>query len=80
MDKKLRDAEKRLAQSRTKIAQRIREARAQQGLTQEQVARELGCSRIKLNRVENGRADLTASEIDVLAGRLGVPVEFFFGS
>ena len=65
---------------RAEIAQRIREARAQRGLTQEQAARLLGCSRIKLNRVERGRADLTALEIDRLAQVLQVPVVYFFST
>lgn len=63
---------------RIEIAQRIREVRRQRGLTQEQVARLLGCSRIKINRVEKARADLTTTEVDLLARELEIPVAYFF--
>jgi transcriptional regulator with XRE-family HTH domain len=52
-------------QRRAEIAQRIREARRERGLTQEQVAVILGCSRIKMNRVEQAQADLTVIELDL---------------
>jgi transcriptional regulator with XRE-family HTH domain len=65
---------------RTEIGRRIREARAQHHLTQMEVAEMLGCSRIKLNRVENGKADLTALEIDLLAYTFQLPVAFFFST
>lgn len=65
-------------QRRTEIAQRIRDARRQRGLTQEQTAELLGCSRIKMNRVERGRADLTVLELDRLAQALQLPAAYFF--
>ena len=67
-----------MKQRRTEIAERIREARRQRGLTQEQVAELLGCSRIKMNRVEKARADLTVMELDLLARKLQFPVTYFF--
>lgn len=67
-----------VAQRRAEIAQRIRQARRQRGLTQEQVAEILGCSRIKMNRVEQARADLTVIELDMLARALRFPVSYFF--
>jgi len=63
---------------RSQIAERIRQARKLYGLTQTQAARMLGCSRIKMNRVEQGRTDLTALEIDRLARSLKIPVSYFF--
>lgn len=38
----------------------------------------LGCSRIKMNRVEQGQADLTMMELDQLAHELEVSVAYFF--
>ncbi|MCL4294145.1 MAG: helix-turn-helix domain-containing protein [Anaerolineae bacterium] len=67
-------------QRRTEIGRRIREARIQHHLTQTEVAEILGCSRIKLNRVENGKADLTALELDLLAYAFQLPVAFFFST
>ncbi|MCL4295592.1 MAG: helix-turn-helix transcriptional regulator [Anaerolineae bacterium] len=67
-------------QRRAEIASRIREARFQHGLTQEAMADLLGCSRIKWNRIENGKADLTALEIDLLARTFQLPVAFFFST
>lgn len=67
-------------QRRAEIAARLREARSQHGLTQEEVAELLGCSRIKWSRVENGKADLTALEIDLLARTFQLPVSFFFST
>lgn len=67
-----------LEQRRAEIAQRIREARRQRGLTQEQVAKLLGCSRIKMNRVERAQAELTVTELDLLARELKIPVADFF--
>jgi transcriptional regulator with XRE-family HTH domain len=67
-------------QRRLEIGGRVREARSRHGLTQTQVADLLGCSRTKLNRVEQGKTDLTASEIDLLAQSLQLPVSFFFST
>jgi transcriptional regulator with XRE-family HTH domain len=60
------------------IARQIRKARTRRGLTQIQVAEILGCSRIKLNRVEQGQAVLSSLEIDHLASTFGLPVGYFF--
>jgi transcriptional regulator with XRE-family HTH domain len=63
---------------RAEIAQHIRDARRERGLTQEQLARLLCCSRIKMNRVEHGQADLTVIELDMLARALCFPASYFF--
>jgi len=74
MDAKTRNYLKR---RQTEIAHRLREARAKQGWSQEQLAELLGCSRAKLNRVENGRAELTMTEIDLVARVFKVKVDYF---
>ncbi len=67
-------------QRRAEIAERIREARSQCGMTQEEAAALLGCSRIKVNRVENGKAEFTTSQLDLLARAFQLPVSFFFST
>lgn len=67
-----------MRQARQTVARRLRDAREQKGWTQEQLASLLGCSRTKLNRIENGRAELTASEVALLAHTFKVSVEYFF--
>ena len=63
---------------REEIAKRIRTARQQFGITQIEAAKLLGCSRIKLNRVERGKVDVSAVELDRLALTLRLPVSFFY--
>lgn len=43
-----------LQQRRREIGQHIKAVRRQNNLSQEEVAQYLGCSRIKVNRAENG--------------------------
>lgn len=62
------------------IGQRVRAARRDRRVKQTELAERIGCSRIKLNRVEHGQAALTAIEIDRLARLLDTPVERFFST
>ena len=73
-----RISRKQLAGWKAEIAQRVRTVRDEHGWTQEDVAALLGCSRTKINRIENGRSELTASEVAALARTFKVPVEAFF--
>jgi transcriptional regulator with XRE-family HTH domain len=66
-----------IASRREQMAQRIRQARTQHGWTQDQTAHFLGCSRIKINRVERGRAELGVAELELLAQEFELPVSFF---
>ena len=68
-----------IEQRREVIATRIRTARRLRDLTQEQLAELMGCSRIKINRVERALTDLTMPEADLLAQVLHLPVAYFFG-
>ncbi len=63
---------------RKEIGDRIREVRDNRGVSQEALAKEIGCSRVKLNRVENGRAELSTTEIDSLANACMVRISIFF--
>jgi len=67
-----------LQQSRKEIAQRVRQARRFKGWTQEQAADLLGCSRRRINIIEQGRGDIWASELVLLAKALEIPIEFFY--
>ena len=64
-------------QRRPEIGQRIREARSKKGWTQERTALYLGCSRRRVNRVEQGITDFTVFELELLSQAFDVPVTFF---
>lgn len=66
-------------QRRVEIGRRIRKARLRQEWTQARVAKYLGCSRRRVNRVEQGITDLSVFELELLAQALQVPVTFFLG-
>jgi transcriptional regulator with XRE-family HTH domain len=67
------------AQRRVEIGQRVRQARLSQGWTQARVSSYLGCSRRRVNRVEQGITALSVFELELLAQALEVPVVFFLG-
>ena len=69
-----------IARRRLQMAQRIREARRQHGWTQAQIADLLGCSRLKVNRVERGRAEFGVAELELLAREFDRPLSFFLQS
>lgn len=62
---------------RPEIGQRVREARSKKGWTQERTALYLGCSRRRVNRVEQGITDFNVFELELLAQAFGVPITFF---
>jgi transcriptional regulator with XRE-family HTH domain len=62
---------------RPKIGQRIREVRSQIGWTQERTAHYLGCSRRRVNRVEQGMTEFGVLELELLAQAWSVSVEDF---
>jgi ribosome-binding protein aMBF1 (putative translation factor) len=64
-------------QRRPEIGQRIRAARSKKGWTQERTALYLGCSRRRVNRVEQGITDFNIFELELLAQALDVPVTYF---
>jgi len=68
-----------LKRRRHEIGQRIREIRRRNNMSQEEVADYLGCSRIKVNRVENGLTDFSVVELELLAQRLDVTILHFLG-
>lgn len=70
--------EKTVDQRCLEIGRRIRQARRHRDLTQDQLAETLGISRVTMNRVERGRAELTMTQIDRLARELRYSPGYFF--
>jgi transcriptional regulator with XRE-family HTH domain len=63
-----------------RIAQRVRELRASQGLTLEQLAARSGVSRSMISVVERGESSPTAALLDKLAAGLGVTLNALFAA
>jgi transcriptional regulator with XRE-family HTH domain len=68
-----------LERRRREIGQRIREVRRRNHLSQEEVANHLGCSRLKMTRVENGQTEFSVVELELLAQHLDVTILHFLG-
>ena len=66
-------------ESGVEIGQRIREVRRRNNMSQAEVADYLGCSRIKVNRVENGLTDFSVVELELLAQHFNVTILHFLG-
>lgn len=58
---------------------RAGQARTKAGLTQQQVADQLGCSRITINKIENGRANVSLSLVEGMANLYAVTREWLLG-
>jgi putative transcriptional regulator len=62
----------------TQLGNRLRVARAEQRLSQEELARMAGVTRQTISSIENGQYGPSALLAFVLARRLGKPVEELF--
>src|SRR5689334_6874455 len=60
------------------IGQRLREARLARGLTQQELAKGLATKGF-ISQVERDRAVPSLPKLRVMAGRLGVPLDYFTG-
>jgi transcriptional regulator with XRE-family HTH domain len=60
------------------IGKRAQKARLYLGLTQSGMAEEVGCSHAKWSRIEQGKAELSASELDRLVHKLDISLDQFF--
>jgi HTH-type transcriptional regulator/antitoxin HipB len=58
---------------------RIRRAREKQGLSQEELAAEMGLGQRAISELENGKRRLAVAEVPTLAHVLDVPILYFFG-
>jgi transcriptional regulator with XRE-family HTH domain len=68
-----------LQKRRREIGKQIKTIRRQSNLSQEEVAQYLGCSRIKVNRVENGVTEFSVGELELLAQLFNVTILHFLG-
>ncbi|WP_371380384.1 helix-turn-helix transcriptional regulator [Sporomusa aerivorans] len=59
----------------TALGRRIRSLRESKGITQEQVAEQMACTRQKYARLEKGLIDISYSSLNIIAGILGVKIE-----
>lgn len=57
------------------LGARIRSLRESKGLTQEQIAEKMNCTRQKFARIEKGLIDISYSSLNIVAQVLGVKVE-----
>jgi transcriptional regulator with XRE-family HTH domain len=62
------------------IGLKIQLAREEKGLSQEQLARAMGCSQSALSNYEKGKRRLYLSQLEVLAQILNKPLEYFVES
>jgi transcriptional regulator with XRE-family HTH domain len=65
--------------SQPTIADRVRSALVLHRVTQQQAGAELGMNQRAVSRRLNGEVEFSATELQKLAGLLGVPVSFFYG-
>jgi transcriptional regulator with XRE-family HTH domain len=63
-----------LIKRRIEIGQNIRNERRRRGLSQEEAAELLGCSRARVNRVEKGHTEFGVAELELLASQMRVPL------
>jgi transcriptional regulator with XRE-family HTH domain len=71
------DREVYLHKRRAEIGQRVKEIRRRNSWSQEDVARYLGCSRIRVNRAENGTTEFSVGELELLAQIFDVTILHF---
>lgn len=57
------------------LGARIKSLRESEGLTQEQIAEKMGCTRQKYARIEKGLIDISFANISIIAQILGVKTE-----
>lgn len=60
------------------LGRRIAEARADNGVTQADLARAVGLERTAFVRIESGERKVSATELVAITGALGKPVDWFF--
>lgn len=61
------------------IGKRIQVARRESGLSQAQLAEQVGVSRVAISEMESGRRKVSSVELAALTGILGQPASHFLG-
>ncbi|MGE5373064.1 MAG: helix-turn-helix domain-containing protein [Solirubrobacterales bacterium] len=62
------------------IGLKIQQAREERGLSQDQLARLIGCSQSALSNYEKGKRRLYLSQLELLSQALERPIEYFMQS
>ena len=62
-----------------KIAKRIREARKERGLTQQDLANQLGRTAAAISDLERGKVQVNATDLYQISQFLNRPIEYFYG-
>lgn len=62
-----------------RIGVEVRSLRARRGMSQEELAKRAGISRVSVSEIENGKRDPGSSTVAKLADALGVPAGALFG-
>ncbi len=60
------------------LAEKIREARQSQGISQQQVADAIGVSRPAISQIESGKRSVSTLELSKLANLFNCPIDYFF--
>ncbi len=60
------------------IGERMRTRREELGLIQADIARVVGVSRVNYSKYESGHIKVSATDIDLIADALKVPVSYFY--
>jgi transcriptional regulator with XRE-family HTH domain len=61
------------------IVKRIKDTRIERGLTQQDLANQLGRTAASISDLERGKVQITASDLFQLARYLNKPIEYFYG-
>ena len=60
------------------LGELIRKARQDAGLTQAQLAKKIHLKRLAVSEMENGKVEISAQTIPLLASSLDKPISYFF--
>ena len=77
---KVRQTKPRATDADAQIGRRLRERRVTMGLSQTELASAVGVTFQQMQKYERGTNRVSASRLFALAGALGVPVGYFFGT
>jgi transcriptional regulator with XRE-family HTH domain len=61
------------------IVRRVKEARRNRDMTQQDLAKPLGKTASAVSDMERGKVQVSASELSIIADTLNTPIEYFYG-
>ncbi len=62
------------------IGKKLQQAREEAGLSQEQLASQMGCAQSTLSNYEKGKRRIYLTQLETIAGLLNKPIEYFLES